>query len=50
LSVKQISIFVENKPGTMNEMTQTLTDHSEWIFGPCLSGDEGVRHHPDYRR
>jgi hypothetical protein len=37
LSVKQISIFVENKPGTMNEMTQTLTDHSVDIRALALS-------------
>ncbi len=27
MDVKQISVFLENKPGTLNEMTKVLTDH-----------------------
>ena len=28
MNVKQISVFVENKPGAMNAMTQVLADHN----------------------
>lgn len=28
MSIKQISVFLENKPGTLNRMTQVLADHS----------------------
>lgn len=28
MDVKQISVFLENKPGTLNEMTKVLTDHN----------------------
>ena len=27
MDVKQISVFLENKPGTLNEMTKVLTEH-----------------------
>ena len=27
MSIKQISVFVENKPGAMNAMTKVLADH-----------------------
>ncbi|MGI6118344.1 MAG: ACT domain-containing protein [Bilifractor sp.] len=41
MSVKQISIFVENKPGTMNEMTQILADHDIDMRALSLSETEG---------
>ena len=28
MEVKQISVFLENKPGTLNEMTRVLTEHN----------------------
>ena len=28
MDVKQISVFLENKPGTLNEMTKVLTEHN----------------------
>lgn len=28
MSIKQISVFLENKPGTLRKMTQVLADHS----------------------
>jgi len=28
MSIKQISVFVENKPGSMNAMTKVLADHN----------------------
>lgn len=28
MSVKQISVFLENKPGTLNDMTRVLTEHN----------------------
>jgi hypothetical protein len=28
MDVKQISVFLENKPGTLNEMTRVLTEHN----------------------
>ena len=28
MSIKQISVFLENKPGTLQKMTQVLADHS----------------------
>lgn len=27
MSIKQISVFLENKPGTLNKMTKVLADH-----------------------
>ena len=27
MSVKQVSVFLENKPGTLNSMTKVLSDH-----------------------
>ena len=27
MSVKQISVFLENRPGTLNEMTKILADN-----------------------
>jgi hypothetical protein len=41
MSVKQISIFVENKPGTMHDMTQVLADHSIDIRALSLTETEG---------
>lgn len=28
MSVKQISVFLENKPGQLNQLTKTLSDHN----------------------
>lgn len=28
MSVKQVSVFLENKPGTLNKMTKVLADHN----------------------
>ena len=28
MAIKQISVFLENKPGTLNEMTRVLTEHN----------------------
>ena len=28
MSVKQISVFLENKPGQLNQLTETLSDHN----------------------
>ena len=28
MSIKQISVFLENKPGTLGKMTQVLSDHA----------------------
>lgn len=41
MSVKQVSIFVENKPGTMHDMTQILADHDIDIRALSLSETEG---------
>lgn len=41
MSVKQISVFLENKPGTLNEMTKVLADHSLDIRALSLSETEG---------
>lgn len=41
MSVKQISVFLENRPGTLNEMTKVLADHSLDIRALSLSETEG---------
>ena len=41
MSVKQISIFVENKPGAMNEMTKVLADHKVNMRALSLAETEG---------
>ena len=41
MSVKQISIFVENKPGAMNEMTRVLAEHQVNMRALSLAETEG---------
>ena len=41
MSVKQISIFVENRPGGMNEMTQVLADNNIDMRALSLAETEG---------
>ena len=41
MSVKQISIFVENKPGAMNEMTRVLAEHQVNLRALSLAETEG---------
>ena len=37
MSVKQVSVFLENKPGTLNEMTSLLSRHNINMKALCLS-------------
>ena len=37
MSVKQLSVFLENKPGTLNEMTSLLSHHNINMRALCLS-------------
>ena len=41
MSVKQISIFLENKPGTLNELTDILASNNLDIRALSLSETEG---------
>ncbi|MBB5182048.1 acetolactate synthase [Catenisphaera adipataccumulans] len=41
MSVKQLSIFLENKPGTLQEMTQKLSDHQIDLRALSLAETEG---------
>ena len=41
MSVKQISIFVENKPGRMNGMTEVLAENNINMRALALAETEG---------
>ena len=41
MSVKQISVFIENKPGTMHELTKVLADHHIDMRALSLAETEG---------